>query len=123
MKALSLKQPYAELILQGKKTIELRTWNTKFRGAFLIHASKTPDMKAMKQFGFTNLSCGYIVGKATLVNVKKYATEQEHQKDKHLHVASSTWGTYGFILKNPKRISPVPARGNLNFWEHKSTTL
>ena len=52
MKVLSLKQPFAELILQNKKKIELRKWNTKFRGAFLIHASKIPDKKAMDKFGF-----------------------------------------------------------------------
>ena len=46
MKALSIKQPYAELILQGKKKIELRKWNTNFRGEFLIHASKIPDLEA-----------------------------------------------------------------------------
>ena len=35
--------PFADLIIQGKKTIELRKWNTKFRGEFLIHASKKLD--------------------------------------------------------------------------------
>ena len=38
MKCLSVSQPYADLIVQGKKTIELRTWNTKYRGEFLVHA-------------------------------------------------------------------------------------
>jgi hypothetical protein len=52
MKALSFKQPWAELVLQGKKKIEIRRWNTNFRGEFLIHASKSPDMDAMKRFGF-----------------------------------------------------------------------
>ncbi|MFZ0325921.1 MAG: ASCH domain-containing protein [Nitrososphaeraceae archaeon] len=46
MKCLSLKQPYAELLVSGKKTIELRTWNTKFRGKFLIHVSK----KVIKEY-------------------------------------------------------------------------
>ena len=32
MKALSIRQPWAELILQGRKTIELRTWKTSYRG-------------------------------------------------------------------------------------------
>jgi hypothetical protein len=36
-KCLSLKQPYSELIVSGRKTIELRKWNTKYRGRFLIH--------------------------------------------------------------------------------------
>ena len=37
MKCLSICQPFAELIIQNKKTIELRKWNTSFRGEFLIH--------------------------------------------------------------------------------------
>jgi len=36
----SLKQPVAELLVSGKRTVELRKWNTKFRGKFLIDASK-----------------------------------------------------------------------------------
>jgi len=117
MKTLSIKQPFAELIISGKKTIELRNWKTKFRGEFLIHASKVPDSKSMKKFGFSNLPCGAIVGKATLVEVKKYSNEVEHQKDRQFHLADSSWGKFGFILKNAKRINPIPAKGKLNFWE------
>lgn len=117
MKALSLKQPFAELILQGRKKIELRKWNTRFRGEFLIHASKTPDKGAMKRFCFTELPCGFIVGKAKLVHVKKYNNEQEHQKDKELHLAFSYWGNYGFILENPKRLDKIQVNGKLGFWE------
>lgn len=117
MKALSLKQPFAELILQGRKTIELRKWNTKFLGEFLIHASKKPDEKAMREFGFENLPCGFIVGKATLADVKKYENEEAHKKDRKFHLASNAWGKFGFILENVKRIKPIPAKGKLNFWE------
>jgi len=123
MKVLSLKQPYAELILQGKKKIELRNWNTKFRGEFLIHASKIPDKEAMQKFGFKELPAGAIVGKANLIEVKKYQSEQEHSKDKDLHLASEYWGNYGFILENVERINPIiPAKGKLNFWEHPEIT-
>lgn len=121
MKALSLKQPFAELILQGKKKIELRRWNTKFRGKFLIHASKIPDSKSMKNFGFSNLPCGFIVGSAELVEVKKYTNKNEHRKDKDKHLADSSWGNYGFVLKNPRRIKSIPAKGKLNFWEFNET--
>lgn len=117
MKVLSMKQPWAELILQSKKKIELRKWNIKFRGEFLIHASKVPDEKAMKKFGLNILPCGFIVGKATLINVKKYKNDIEHKKDKKLHLADDGWGDYGFILKDVKRIKPVPAKGQLGFWE------
>ena len=40
MKCLSVCQPFAELIVQGKKTIELRNGITRFRGEFLVHAAK-----------------------------------------------------------------------------------
>jgi hypothetical protein len=40
---------YAELIVSGKKTIEIRTWNINFRGDFLIHASKTADKKTCER--------------------------------------------------------------------------
>lgn len=116
MKALSIKQPFAELILQGKKKIELRKWNTKFRGEFLIHAPKKPDSEAMEKFGFKKLPCGFILGKANLVEVKKYKNKNEHKKDKKLHLASKDWGEYGFILKNAKKLKPVPCKGKLGFW-------
>ena len=73
MKCLSICQPFAELIVQGKKTIELRKWNTKFRGEFLVHAAKNileEDCKRMKISPKT-VTTGAIIGKVNLVDVKK----------------------------------------------------
>lgn len=117
MKALSLKQPFAELILQGRKSVELRKWNTHFRGEFLIHASKNSDKKAMDRFGFTELPTGCIVGKATLVSVKKYISTEEFWNDRDRHLASMEWGMYGFVIDKVERIEPFPCKGSLNFWE------
>lgn len=118
MKALSLKQPYAELVVSGRKTIELRTWRTKFRGEFLIHASKQADNKAMERFGFSDLPKGCIVGKATLIDIKEYPNTEEHRRDKDKHLASSDWGSVGFVLKDARRFDkPISCRGTLNFWE------
>jgi len=119
MKALSFKQPYAELIVSGKKKIELRKWNTKFRGKFFIHASKTPDIHSMKKFGFDKLPTGCIVGKAILKDVKHYSSAEEFNKDKKLHLASEEWGSYGFILENAQRVKEIPCNGKLNFWDVK----
>ena len=41
--ALSLKQPWAALLVHGRKTIEVRRWATKRRGPVLIHAARVPD--------------------------------------------------------------------------------
>lgn len=40
MKALSIKQPWASLVATGVKTVECRTWKTKYRGPLLICSSK-----------------------------------------------------------------------------------
>jgi len=117
MKALSIKQPWAELILNGRKKIELRNWNTNFRGVFLIHTSKNQDKESMKKFGFKELPNGFIIGKSELVEVKKYLDEKELKKDKDKHLADSSWGKFGFVLESPKRIEPISAKGNLGFWE------
>ncbi len=117
MKALSLKQPFAELIVSGRKTIEIRKWNTKFRGEFFIHASKNPDKKAMEKFGFGELPLGCLVGKAKIDNVKKYIDENEFIKDKGKHLADISYGNYGFILKNAERIKEIQCGGKLGFWD------
>lgn len=137
MKTLSLKQPFAELILQGRKKIELRKWRTNFRGEFLIHASKIPDEISMKKLGFRELPCGFIVGKAKLVDVKEYKNDEEFFADKDLHLVDNDLGErirgnsivhkylcassrvrFGFILEDIERFEkPISARGQLNFWE------
>ncbi len=118
MKVLSLKQPYAELILQGKKTIEIRKWRTSFRGEFLIHSSKIPDAAAMQKFNFNSLPNGFILGKAKLIDVKEYKDEKDFLKDKELHLADFSFGRFGFILEEVQRIKPIEAKGNLNFWNY-----
>lgn len=120
MKALSLKQPWAELVANGKKKIEIRKWGTKFRGEFLIHASLSPDDDAMKRFGFSenSLALGAIIGKANLLDVKNYKSSEEFEKDSALHLATTDWGNMGFILDNALKFNtPISAKGKLNFWE------
>lgn len=121
MKALSLKQPWAELVVSGKKTLEVRKWNTKFRGEFLVHASKNTNKESEKEFGFKDLPTGCIVGKATLVDVKKYQSEQEFEKDAGKHFAKGWWNpkAHGFILANAQRVNPKKIKGQLNFFEVK----
>ena len=121
MKCLSVCQPFANLILEGKKTIELRKWNTEFRGEFLVHAPRkilTDDCKRLKIK--TNLITGAIIGKVELVSVKKYENELEINLDSKKHLASNyaTENKYGFILEKPKKLKiPIEYSGKLNFFE------
>lgn len=117
MKALSLKQPFAELVVSGRKTIELRKWNTNFRGEFLIHASMSSHKESMNRFCFKDLPMGCIVGKATLVDVKHYERKEDFDKDNDKHLANNDWGNYGFVLENAQRLPLIKCKGKLNFWE------
>jgi hypothetical protein len=52
-KALSIRQPWVDLILSGLKTIEVREWTypPSYRGGFVIHSAKALDWKTVALFG------------------------------------------------------------------------
>ena len=123
MKCLSVCQPFADLIIQGKKTIELRKWNTKFRGEFLVHSPQKIRFDDCKRLKIkSNLTVGAIIGKVELVDVKEYQNieEIELDSDKHLASKNARDDKYGFILQNPKQLRvPIPCNGQLNFFDFK----
>jgi len=49
MRALSIKPPWIELIVEGRKTIETRTWRTNYRGKILLCSSQTVDRIAARE--------------------------------------------------------------------------
>lgn len=116
MKALSIRQPWAWLIVNGWKNIENREWPTRFRGRFLIHASKSMTMAEyddcrMFVAGATTLppiyalERGGIVGEADLVDCVT-------QHDSHWF-----FGRYGFILKDARPLKFWPVKGRLGFFD------
>ncbi len=121
MKCLSVSQPFSDLIVKGKKTIELRSWNTNFRGEFLIHAPskiRKADCKRLKIK--TKLPTGAIIGKAKIYDVKKYSSKEEIRNDSNKHFASKNFYNrkYGFCLKNAKEFRvPIPYKGKLGFFD------
>jgi ASCH domain len=123
MKCLSLKQPYAELLVSGKKIIELRNWNTSFRGKFLVHASKNIDTERSEALGIDHnkLTRGTIVGSAVLYNVKQYKNKTELEMDKNKHFADIKkfgFHKYGFMIKSAHRLKrSIPYPGMLKFFE------
>ncbi len=103
MKALSIKQPFATLIVEGKKDREHRTWNTKFRGRFLVVSSKKQDKGFVEEFGFNEFAfnCGYIVGSVELYGVEDYGN-----------------GVFAFLLKSFKEYgNPIKYKGQLSFYD------
>ena len=121
MKCLSISQPFADLIVSGEKTIELRKWNTNFRGEFLIHAPIKIRIEDCKRLKITKkLVTGAIIGKADLYDVKKYNSSKEVKNDQKFHFASKNFQdkTFGFKIKNVKPLRiPIPWKGQLGFFD------
>lgn len=112
IKALSILQPYAWLIVTGKKDIENRTWWTGYRGPVWIHAGKTygkrdheDDADCYADYPEREAMIGGIVGIATITDCVKSS--------------ESKWfnGPYGFVLKDARQFPLVPMRGALSFFD------
>jgi hypothetical protein len=127
MRCLSVSQPYADLIIEGRKTIELRTWNTKFRGEFLVHVPLKVNKQASKRMGINekNLKTGVIIGKVEIYDVKVYNSLDELKSDYKKHFAGKEYlnHRYGFLLRNPQALRvPILYKGSLGFFEAKLHT-
>jgi hypothetical protein len=122
MPALSIRQPWAWLIVHGFKDVENRDWHTPFRGRFLVHAGKTlarayydEQVSAMAQrrilpagfpsFDELRTQCGGIVGEARLQLVADQS--------------QSPWyipGSYAWRVTDAKPMPFWPMRGKLGFF-------
>lgn len=107
MKALSFRQPWAELILQGRKTMDLRTMNTHHRGLLAIHASQTVEEEACWEHELNpeNLDRGGVVGVVEVVGVVPL-DEAAYEAEREAHLAGRRYkeGLYGWKLANPRRL-------------------
>jgi len=114
MMVLSIKQPWAYLIVAGLKDIENRTWKTKFRGRFIVHASKTLSKSGLETAAAkgivlpNDLPRGAIVGSVELTDC--------------LTASQSPWfeGPYGFALANAEPCAPIPHKGRLFFFKYQT---
>jgi len=119
MKALTLIQPWASLIRDGRKTIETRSWSTNHRGLLAIHAGKTVDAAACRQFNYDprSIERGVILCTANLVAVVQFP----HPRAKPDAYGDFTPGRYGWILASVTPLaSPFPINGSLGLWTWES---
>jgi hypothetical protein len=99
----------------GFKDIENRTWLTKYRGPFYIHACKTFDdmtlLEIVRYYGLSDIEpgeveliTGGIIGRAVLMDC--------------VTISNSKWfhGPFGFVLTDPTPLPFFPCRGRLGFF-------
>ncbi|MGQ9851429.1 MAG: ASCH domain-containing protein [Aggregatilineaceae bacterium] len=120
MKTLSIRQPWAELILQGRKTIELRTWQTHYRGPILIHAGGNIERDACAVYGLDpeTLVRGALVGIVEVLDMVTFDhASYAALRDEHLDLGDWPGDVFGWRLTNPQRLpEPIPMRGRLGLF-------
>jgi hypothetical protein len=125
MKTLSIRQPWAWLIVNGTKTVENRSWSTSYRGPLAIHAALTIEEWAVKnaiaeyerlgdpldaQELIDIRTTGAIVGVVDVVDCTKTPTDEN---DVEWHSP----GMWAFVLRNAWTIDPIPTKGRLGLFD------
>ena len=131
MKVLSVRQPWAWLLFNGKD-IENRTWRTSYRGQLLIHASQAVDpddfpmqREWIREAGIVipeDLPRGAIVGSATLTDVHDWASPPYTGfVSGQVKYSPSPWfeGPYGFLMTDAVEFEqPIQWRGQLGIRDY-----
>lgn len=102
MKALSVKQPWANLIASGEKTIETRVWATDYRGDILIVSSKQPRIEP----------AGCAVAIVELIDCRPMTLSDEPAAKCPIYDNAVAW-----VLKNIRAVEPFPVRGQLGLFD------
>jgi hypothetical protein len=113
--ALGIRQPWAELILRGIKTIEVRTLPTSIRGPIYLYSSKTiadtepaRDAAAAARLNVEELPRGVLVGTVEITDCRSCLLEDANNA---CLPADLLTGKLGWRLKNPQRLeTPLKVR-------------
>ena len=110
--ALSLKQPWAALVVHGLKSIEVRRWATVRRGPILIHAARIPDTRepawrhVPEALQAATQQMGGIIGAVELTECRTYRFLDEFVRDQPLHLNYPGWfeppQLYGLVFEKPQ---------------------
>ena len=124
MKVLTIKEPWATLIIEKYKEYEFRSWKTNYRGKILIHAGLTVEKLNMERFKDYNLKYnpGCIIGEAELVDCIEVNETFENmlmEINPLVYGKSKHERKYAWKLKNIKKYDkPIPIKGKLGLWNY-----
>ena len=125
MKALTIKQPWASLIIEGYKKFEFRSWKTNYRGKILIHSGLSFEKDTKERFKDYDLEykLGYIIGEAEIVDcilVDKEFNENLRNINSVVYGRSNHVENYAWKLENIKKYdNPIPCKGKLSLWDYQ----
>lgn len=128
MKVISIKEPFATLIMNGDKIIETMSWKTNYRGELFIHASGKNLAKeylnnpiVLQLIKDLEMNYGSIICKCELVDCiymdEKFINEIKANL-KEYNCGLYEIGRYAWILDNIIPIQPIAIKGHLNIWNY-----
>ncbi len=127
MRALTIRQPWAALILRCNKDIENRDWRTHIRGVIAIHTSAKVHSSDIED------ACSLMRGFIPKFSERIFTAEVLKSPERYpagcivgtveivdcVTSSDSPWfvGDFGFVLRNPVAFSePIPCKGAQGFW-------
>lgn len=125
MKVLTIREPWASLIINGYKEYEFRSWKTNYRGKILIHTSSIIDKDMLDRFKDYNLDyiTGAIIGEAEIVDcilVDKEFNDGLRVKNPVVYGRSNHTETYAWKLDNVKKYDKIIyTKGKLGLWNYE----
>ncbi|MHB1844897.1 MAG: ASCH domain-containing protein [Deltaproteobacteria bacterium] len=102
MKALSVQQPWANMIASGEKTIETRTWTTAYRGPLLIVSSREPKIEPV----------GCAVAVVLLEDCRPMTRKDERAACCRIYPDAQAW-----VLSSIRKVQPVSIKGSLGVFD------
>ena len=125
MKVLTIKQPYASMIINNYKKYEFRSWKTNYRGKLLIHAGigiNKDDMFYFNYLNINNFPSKAIIGECELIDcilIDKEFDNYLNKLDNRIYGRHSRVGMYAWKLDNIKIYDkPIIIKGQLGLWNY-----
>mgnify|MGYP001294699278 CR=1 FL=1 len=115
MKALSVKQPWATLLVEGRKTIEVRSWSTQYRGPLVICASAAPKnifWHDTVDDEHRLMHAGCIIGVVDLVDCRPM-----RESDAAPACGEYIEGAFAWVIEKRHYCRPDPIAGRLNLFD------
>ncbi len=125
MKVLTIKQPWADLIINGHKCYEFRSWKTNYRGKILIHAGMDIEKDMLVRFKDYKLECvkGAIIGEAVITDcilVNEDFNEKVKDINPVVYGRSNHIEKYAWKLENIiKYDKTIFVKGKLGLWNYE----
>lgn len=140
MKALSVKNPFAGLIVSGRKKYEVRSYKTKYRGPLAICSTKSRNYSelvqysgeddfefrfrmwsAVEKYGVYEMPDGHILGLVNLVNVIPFTGGFVQERFSFVRLASAkelypNRDLYLWVFSDAQTIKPIPIKGQLGIY-------